>query len=125
MARARAAIEEVVPPGSVVLTSPALGQPAENWTYYTDVDAHYLGELTRLRSDPYLVAKRCTESGRRFFLLLGPGEQVPVKALPGLVAVREVARRDGATARDWFVNPKRSPAGAVLYEAKVGLNAHL
>jgi hypothetical protein len=125
VARARAAIEAIVPPGSLVLTSPALGNPAENWTYYTDVDAHYLGELGRLRSDPYLVGKRCTESGRRFFFLLGPGEAIPVKVIPGLVAVREIARRDAATARDWFVNTRRSPAGAVLYEAKVGFNAQL
>ena len=125
VARARAAIEAVVPPGSLVLTSPALGRPAENWTYYTDVDAHYLGELPRLRSDPYLVAKRCADSGRRFFLLLGPDEQVPMKVLPGLVAVREVARRDAAGAREWFLDPSRATGGAVLYEAKVGLNPRL
>jgi hypothetical protein len=125
VARARAAIEAVVPPGSLVLTSGALGRPAENWTYYTDVDAHYLGELPRIRSDPYLVGKRCTDSGRRFFLLLAPADQIPMKVIPGLVAIREVARRDAAGARDWFLNPRIATDGAVLYEAKVGLNPRL
>jgi len=125
VARARAAIEAVVPPGSLVLTSPALGRPAENWTYYTDVDAHYVGELERLFSDANLVTYRCTEAGRRLFLLLRPAEPLPLTILPRFTAVREVARRDAAGARDWFVDPRRAPGGAVLYEAKVGINPRL
>ena len=101
------------------------GRPAENWTYYTDVDAHYVGELDRLSSDANIVASRCTESGRRFFLLLGPAEPLPMTILPPFIAVREVARRDAAAARDWFVDPRRATDGVVLYEAKVGLNPRL
>jgi hypothetical protein len=112
VARARAAIEAVVPPGSLVLTSPALGRPAENWTYYTDVDAHYVGELGRLASDANIVANRCTESGRRFFLLLGPAEPLPLTIYPRFMAVREVERRDAEAARDGRRGPLRGEGRA-------------
>jgi hypothetical protein len=119
--RARRAIEALVPPGAVVLTSPGLGRPAENWTHYAHVDAHYLGELDRLFSDANLVGYRCTAAGRPLYLLLGPADPLPFTLPRAFVSMREVARRNGDELRDWFVDPQRAAGGAILYEARVAL----
>jgi hypothetical protein len=122
VARARAAVEALVPRGALVLVSANLGRPAENLTHYTHADAHYLAELGRLFSDADLVAFRCTEAGRPFYLLLGTGEPLPFRSPKEWQRVREVARRDGEGLRDWFVDPGRAHQGAVLYEARIGVN---
>jgi len=111
VARARAALEALVPPDALVLTTPALGRPAENITRYTHADAHYAGEATILRSTPVMVARRADAAGRRMFLLL-PGSTPP--PLP-MDALTEVARRRGLDLYDWFVDPAHA-AEAVLFE---------
>lgn len=116
VARARAAIETLVPRGALVLTSPGLGRPAENWTHYTHADAHYVGELPRLFSDANYVAYRCALAKRPLFLLLGTAEPLPFTVSREWISVREVARREGAGLREWFVDPQRA-SGAVLYQA--------
>jgi len=117
VARARAAVESLVPAGSIVLTSPALGRPAENITHYTHADAHYVGELKPLFSSADLALARCGLSGRRLFVLLGAAEPLPFKFPRHWWSASEVARQQGDGLRDWFVDPRRVPEGAVLYEA--------
>jgi hypothetical protein len=111
VARARAALEALVPTGALLITTPALGRPAENITRYTHADAHYEGELAILRSTPVTVARSALAAGRRVFLLL-PGWTSP--PLPR-DALAEVARRRGADLYDWFVDPAHV-AEAVLFE---------
>lgn len=122
--RARQAIHAVVPPGAVVLTTSGLGRPAENWTHYAGIQANYLGELPRLFSDADLVAWRCTEEKRPFFLLLGAADPLPFASPSTWITQRVVAKREGAALRDWFIDPERAPTGAVLYEVRLGLPAH-
>src|SRR5262245_15710891 len=70
VAQARAAIEALVPAGALVVTTPALGRPAENITRYTHAEAHYDGELQILRTTPIGAILRALHAGRRVFLLL-------------------------------------------------------
>ena len=98
----------MLPPGALVFTTPALGRPAENITYYTHAEAHYDGETALLNSSNLEAARRWQASGRRVFLLR-PGD---TPRLPGLT---EVARRSGPQLYDWFVDPSRTPE-AVLFE---------
>jgi hypothetical protein len=114
---ARRTIEATVPPASLVLVSHGLGRPAENWTHYTHADAHYFGELARLISHATIAVERATAAGRQAFVLLAAGETAPFPVRPEAVVLHEVARREGAALRDWFVDPKRAPQGAVLYAA--------
>jgi hypothetical protein len=111
IARARAAIEALVPAGGLVITTPALGRPAENVTRYTHADAHYDGELAILGSTPAAVVRRALASGRRVFLLLPDSTAPP---LPRDV-VAEVARHRGEELYDWFADPGHA-AEAVLFE---------
>jgi hypothetical protein len=115
--RARSTFDALVPAGALVFTSPSLGRPAENISHYTHADAAYLGELRLLLSDADNVALRCTALGRPLYLLLAVGEPLPFTAPRDWWSAREVARRDGEALRDWFVDPYRATAGAVLYEA--------
>jgi hypothetical protein len=106
--RARDTLESILPPGALVLTTPALGRPAENITHYTYAEAHYDGETALLNSTNTEAARRWQASGRRVFLLR-PGD---APRLPGLT---EVARRSGPRLYDWFVDPSHTPE-AVLFE---------
>ena len=119
VARARAAIEAVVPRGALVLSAGGLGRPAENWTHYTQADAFYLAELPRLLSDANYVTWKCTNVGRPLYFLLGANDPLPLTLPPSWAQVTEVARREGEAVRDWFVDPQRAPAGVVLYSAKL------
>jgi hypothetical protein len=110
MIRARDAVESLVPPGALVITTPALGRPAENITHYTHAEAHYDGEFSLLGSDPAEGARRWLATGRRVFVLL-PGKSV---LGPDVV---EVGHRSGTELRDWFVDPAHT-ADAVLVELK-------
>ncbi|HEV7733215.1 MAG TPA: hypothetical protein VGR62_13680 [Candidatus Binatia bacterium] len=109
--RARAAIEALVPSGSLVLTTPSLGRPGENITHYTHADASYLGETSAMGSSPAIAAQTVLGTGDQVFLLLGT-----LDPLPFVADIREVARRDGPSLHDWFADPTRAPLGAVLYE---------
>jgi hypothetical protein len=113
VARARSAIEALVPSGSLVLTTPALGRPGENISHYTHADAAYLGETTAMRSSPARAGRTVLGTGDNVFLLLAPTDPLPFAG-----DIHVVARRDGATLYDWFGDPSRSPLGAVLYEVK-------
>jgi hypothetical protein len=108
VARARDTLESVLPPGALVFTTPALGRPAENITYYTHAEAHYDGEFKLLNSDNAAATRAWQEAGQRVFLLL-PGD---TPRAPGLT---EVARRSGPELYDWFVDPSHT-ADAVLLE---------
>jgi hypothetical protein len=120
--RARRTIEGLVPAGSLVVMSHSLGRPAENWTHYTHADAHYVGELHRLLSDPNIVGWRCTDYGRPFFIVIAIGEPAPFTVPPRWLEIREVAINQGQALRDWFVDPKRAPNGVVLYEVAIRVN---
>ena len=111
VARARKAIEALVPSDALVITTPALGRPAENITRYTHADAHYEGELTILGTTPADVARRARGAGRRVFLLMPDSMPPPLPR----DALAEVARRRGADLYDWFADPGHA-AEAVLFE---------
>lgn len=113
--RARAAINALVPPGSLVLTTPALGRPAENLSHYASVQAVYLGELDHLGLTPGGVSFRAMQAYRRVFILTGP------LGAPQMLGLRtqEVARRGGSELYDWFVDPQRARGGAFLYEVQI------
>lgn len=113
VARAREAIEALVPSGSLVLTTPGIGRPGENISHYTHADAAYLGETKALRSSPARAARTVLGTGDDVFLLLGATDPLPFAG-----DIREVARRDAATLYDWFADPVRAPLGAVLYHVR-------
>lgn len=110
--RARATIGALVPPGSLLLTTPGLGRPAENLSHYAGVQAVYLGELKSLGVNVGGVMWRAVQANRRVFVLVGPGGPPDVEGF----TVREVARRGGPALYDWFVDPERARGGAFLYE---------
>lgn len=114
--RSRAAIESLVPAGALVLTSPGLGRPAENITHYTHADAHYVGELKLLMTNADYVLLRCTLTSRRLFALLGTADALPFVSPKDWWTAREITRLRGDALLDWFVDPRRAPQGAVLYE---------
>jgi len=108
--RARKAVESVVPPGAIVIATPALGRPAENITHYTHAEAYYSEEFAMLGSDSADAARRWLATGRRVFVLL-PGKSI---RNPAFI---EVGHRSGAELRDWFVDPGHT-TDAVLLELK-------
>lgn len=108
---ARSVLEAALPPGALVLTTPALGRPAENITHYTHAVAHYDGELAILRTTPAAVTRRALAAGRRVFLLLPSWMPPPLPA----ALLREVSRRRGDELFAWFVDPGHT-ADAVLFE---------
>ena len=109
--RARAAIEALVPAGAVVITTPALGRPAENLTHYTHAASYYEGDVTMSGATLAAATRSLLSSGRRVYLLVPAGGEAP---LP-LDRLTEVARRSGPDLYDWFVDPAHTP-GAVLFE---------
>ncbi|MCW5891262.1 MAG: hypothetical protein KIT14_12015 [bacterium] len=110
--RARTAIETLVPAGALVLTTPALGRPAENITHYTHAEAHYFGELQALGSTGRRTAEAYLAQGRRVFVLWPSGGRRP--PLGGRRVVR--SWHGGRALLDWFVDPRRAPDGADLIE---------
>lgn len=110
--KARAALETLVPAGALVLTTPALGRPAENITHYTHAEAHYFGELRALHGTARGAAEAYLAQGRRVFVLWPADGTGP--PIGGKRVVR--ARRNGPALLDWFVDPRRAPAGAELIE---------
>jgi hypothetical protein len=108
--RARESIEALVPAGAVVITTPALGRPAENITHYTHAAAYYEGELAGLGTTLAAAARRLLAAGRRVYLLLPAAGPVPLPA-PSLT---EVARRSGTELYDWFVDPAHTTEAVLL-----------
>ena len=117
--KATANVEEFVEPGSVLLTSVALGRPAENMTHYTSVRAAYLSEipLTAARPGRPIVAHLL--AGRRVFLLLPPGHRSALDLTAAPVRVIRRHRIAPESALDWFLDPRRARQGAVLFEAEL------
>ncbi|MBM4268582.1 MAG: hypothetical protein FJ144_18550 [Deltaproteobacteria bacterium] len=114
--RARHRIESLLPPGSIVITSPSLGRPGENLSHYTHARALYDSELDLLGVGPGRLATFHKRRGRHVFYLLPEGDLAPLTRLrQGLVAKR-VRDIEPGEAMDWFLNPRLARAGAVLYE---------
>lgn len=118
--RAESVIEETVPPGSIVITTPALGRPAENISHYTDVRAVY---STELRMMPIAASRPATYhllAGRRVFYLLPPEQDAVLGSLGPYLETRVARRVPASEALDWFLNPRRARTGAVLHEVELG-----
>ena len=118
--RSASVVEQFVPPGSLLVTTPALGRPAENISHYTGVRAVYSSELTMMPVDPSHPAVYHTLRGRRVFYLLPSGNKQVLAQLDHSLETREVRRVTGSEALDWFLNPSRARTGAVLYEVELG-----
>lgn len=116
VARARATLGALIPPDGVVITSEALGRPAENIAHYLGVPVFYVSELPLLRTDQQRTALVLAMGGRRPFFLLRADEMEPLASLRTVAGLRMVARRRGAEVLDWFVDPRRGAGGVVLYE---------
>ena len=116
VARARATLGALVPPDGVVITSEALGRPAENVAHYLGVPAFYASELPLLRTDQQRAALLLAMAGRRPFFLVAEEQAASLAPLRASAGLRVVARRRGDAVLDWFVDPRRGGGGVVLYE---------
>ncbi|HEY8513879.1 MAG TPA: hypothetical protein VIS07_00020, partial [Candidatus Binatia bacterium] len=115
--QARAALGALVPRGSLVITSEALGRPAENIAHYLGVDALYLSELALLRRQGPEAAVLAILSGRRAFFLVDQRQVVALdETMRDIAALRVVGRKRGPALLEWFVDPRSAPRGVVLYE---------
>lgn len=74
VARARATMEAATDFPAVVLTTTAIGRPAENINYYTKVEAVYLEELVRWQAQPRYAVGALLKAGFSVYVLL-PTEQ--------------------------------------------------
>jgi len=116
IARARAVLGALIPPGSLVITSEALGRPAENIAHYVGAETFYPGELSLLGVQRAGVVVRHLVSGRRAFFLLRSDDREIMHETKPLDPARLIARAQGRELYDWFVDPQGAPFGAVLYE---------
>ncbi|HEY8514447.1 MAG TPA: hypothetical protein VIS07_02925, partial [Candidatus Binatia bacterium] len=113
--RARRVVREVIPPGSLVLTSEGLGRPMENLRHYVGVNAYYFGELPLLVVSRDGVIGRSLVAGQRVFLLLRGEDRETLRTIKNNTP-RLVTRVQGQQLYDWFVDPRKAPFGAALYE---------
>jgi hypothetical protein len=118
---ATANVEKFVEPGSVLLTSVALGRPAENMTHYTSVRAAYLSEIPLTAAKPQRAIIMHLLAGRRVFLLLPPGQRSTLDLASAPILLAQRHRIPPGLALDWFLDPRRTPQGAVLFEAELDL----
>lgn len=72
VARAQATIAGAVDLPAVVLTTTAIGRPAENLNYYTRAEAVYLEELFRWQVQPRFAVGRLLRSGYAVYLMTTP-----------------------------------------------------
>ncbi|MBM4243122.1 MAG: hypothetical protein FJ148_04810 [Deltaproteobacteria bacterium] len=121
VARARATLGALVPLDGVVITSEALGRPAENVAHYLGVPAFYASELPLLRTDQQRAALLLAMAGRRPFFLVADEQAASLAPLRTSAGLRVVARRRGDAVLDWFVDPRRGGGGVVLYELVLSL----
>jgi len=70
--RARATIASAVDLPAVVLTTTAIGRPAENLNYYTEAQAIYLEEMVRWQVQPRFAVGRLLRTGYAVYLLTTP-----------------------------------------------------
>lgn len=116
VARAREVVETMMPPGSLVVTTTALGRPAENLRHYSGVEAFYAEELPLLRVNGDQAMVRFALDGRRVFYLLDARDRASLARVSRGADVAVVEHRQGPALLEWYVDPRRAPAGAVLYE---------
>lgn len=116
--RARETLGTLIPPGSLVITSEALGRPAENISHYIGAHAFYRGELPLLFVRQEAVVSRYLIEGRRAFFLLRSDDRQTLDTDRPMDPTRVVARARGAQLYDWFIDPAGAPFGAVLYEVE-------
>ncbi len=114
--RARAAVAERMPPGSLVVTTTSLGRPSENLRHYSRLEAFYIEELALLRVNGEKATVQFLLEGRRAFYLLDARDRESLRRLERNAEVRVVQRRQGGALLEWYIDPRRAPAGAVLYE---------
>jgi len=114
--RAREVVREMMPAGSLVVTTTTLGRPAENLRHYSDVEAFYAEELPLLRINADVAMVYFALDGRRVFYLLDARDRERLSRVSRGAEVRRVEHRQGADLLEWYVDPRRAPAGAVLYE---------
>lgn len=109
-------VAQHVPPGSLLLASPSLGRPAENWRVYSGVEAFYPAEFSLFDYTPERAIPLALAHGRRVFRLVDARRRIPRDAMPGVATVVAVARIPQERALDVYADPRRAPAGVVLYE---------
>jgi len=117
--RARAAIGSLVPPGSLVMTAAGLGRTAENLRVYAGVEAFYPGEMALLDRPVDVAAVVFAATGRRVFYLLPAAERETADRVRGIGSLEPIAERRGPALLEWFIDPRRAPSGATLYELVV------
>lgn len=118
--RSASVVEQHVPPGSILVTTPTLGRPAENISHYTDVRAVYSTELTMMPIAASHPATYHKLRGRQVFYLVAPGQGAILAGLGPNLEPREVRRIASHEALDWFLNPRQARSGAILYEVELG-----
>jgi hypothetical protein len=114
--RARQVLGAIVPPGSLVVTSEALGRPAENVGHYLGVHAYYPGEFSLLNVNHRGVVSRHLLAGKRVFYMLRADDRDTLRAAQPMDPHRLVAKAQGKQLHDWFVDPAGAPFGVALYE---------
>lgn len=117
--RARAEVSKWIPPGSLVVTSTALGRPVENLRLYSDVEAFYLEEFGLLGVNADIATASFALEGRRTFYLLDARDRASLRRMGEKADVRLIERRRGPGLLEWYVDPRRVPAGAALYEVSL------
>lgn len=114
--RAREVVEQAIPAGSLVVTSTSLGRPAENLRHYSGIEAFYTEELGLVQVNADTAAALFALQGRRTFYLFDARDSASLRKMTRYAKVRVVEKRVGPELLEWYVDPRRAPAGAVLYE---------
>ena len=117
--RARRAVGALIPEGSLVVTSTSLGRPAENLRYYSRLEAFYPEDFSLLGTSADEAAVRFGLRGRRVFFLLDARDRRTLQRLEEQLSVERRGRRKGKALLEWYVDPRRAPKGAVLYEVTI------
>jgi hypothetical protein len=103
---ARQTFGDVVPPPAVVITTEAIGRPAENIEYYTGIPTLYRTDLERWRLGMVDAARALIDHGMTPYLLIDEAEPdrssivADLSATVGLTAVRTIPP---ARAIEYFV----------------------
>lgn len=120
--RARRAIEAVVEPGAVVITTTEVGRPAENIDYYTHAYAVYLQDLERWGWHPGLACLAFLANGRNvYFLLPTPSSkgQAVVDELRKYFEVEHIVQVQRNKAATYFVASRFGSTDLVLYRVRL------
>lgn len=112
-----------IPPGSLVLASPSLGRPAENLRIYSDVEAFYPAEFSLFDATPEQAILMALAHGRRVFRLVDARHRIPRDLMSGVAEVVPVVRVPQGRALEVYADPRRAPAGVMLYEFAASLQS--